>query len=122
MQVLKEMYKKITCLFCSLLLQGLQQALQVGRLLSTQGDEGHDQHGSSASCNEAPEHEDLSNSALPSTGRGTVHQVTPTQHPWLHQALGLQRAGMLCFNSGFDRGERQKLCLLTVGLMGSMGR
>ena len=94
----------------------------MGRLLSTQGDKGHDQHGSSASSDETPQHEDLSNSALPPTGGGTVHQVTPTQHPRLHQALGLQRAGTLRFDSGFDGGERQKLCLLTVGLMGSMGR
>ena len=94
----------------------------MGRLLSTQGNEGHDQHGSPASCDEASKHEDLSNSALPSTGRGTVHQVAPTQHPGLHQALGLQRAGTLPFDSGFDRRERQELCLSTRGLMGSMGR
>ena len=94
----------------------------MGRLLSTQGDEGHDQHGGPASSDEAPQHEDLSNSALPSTGGGTVHQVAPTQHPGLHQALGLQRAETSPFDSGFDRGERQELCLSTVGLMGSMGR
>ncbi len=94
----------------------------MGRLLSTQGDEGHDQHGSSASCDEAPQHEDLSNSALASTGGGTVHQVAPTQHPGLHQALGLQRAGTLPFDSGFDREEEPQVCLLTGGLMGLLGR
>jgi hypothetical protein len=88
----------------------------VRRLLSTQGDKGHDQHSGPASCDEAPEHEDLSNSALPSAGRGTVHKVAPTQHPRLHQALGLQGAGTLLFNSGFDRGEGQKLCLSTMGV------
>ena len=75
------------------LLQRLQQPLQMGRLLSTQGDEGHDQHGSPASGDEAPQHEDLSNSALAAASGGAVYQVAAAQHPRLHQALCLFRQG-----------------------------
>lgn len=57
----------------NILLQGLQQALPMGRLFCTQGDEGHDQHSRPASRYEAAKHQNLCHSTLTPTGRGAVH-------------------------------------------------
>ena len=73
----------------NLLFQRLQKALQMGSLLGTQGDKGHDQHGGSASGDQAPQHQNLSHCAFAAAGWSAVHQVAAAEHSWLHQTLRL---------------------------------
>lgn len=77
------------------LLKRLQQALQVCSLLIAQSHKRHNQHGSSASRDQAPQHENLSHCTLATAGRSTVDQVAAAQHPRLHQALCLHTQEVL---------------------------
>ncbi len=75
------------------LVKGLEQALEVGLLLSAKADEGqHEQRHlvGRARLAQPPQHEYLCHRALAGRRRRAEHQAAPLQHPRLIQRLRLQ--------------------------------